>query len=312
MPILCYNNLNTNKIIMLWLPIAIFSYALNAGSLITDKFLLEKKIPNPAIYTIVISLLGVIAILLLPFGWNTPTVNEVMVELVSGFLFGVGLLLMFMALNKGEASRVIPFLNGLQPLVILPLAWLIVGEAITGRFLLAFILIIIGSVIISYGKGKSSREAYLLAIFSAIAFGVSIVFAKYAYNSAGSFITPFVMTRIGTLIFAVCLLILPNNLQSLIYELKNPEKQTGYMLFFGQVAGALSSILINYAIAIAVNATALINALQGLQYVFLLAIVIFLSKKYPKILKEKITGNILIQKIVATILIILGLAVLAI
>jgi len=296
---------------MLWLPIAIFSYALNAGSLITDKFLLEKKIPNPAVYTIVISFLGVIAILLLPFGWNAPTVNEVMVELASGFLFGIALLLMFMALNKGEASRVIPFLNGLQPLVILPLAWLIVGEVVTGKFLWAFILIIIGSVIISWGKGKSSAEAYVLAIFSAIIFGISIVFAKYAYNSADSFITPFVMTRFGTLLFAVCLLVVPKNLRAVLAELENPEKQTGVLLFFGQIAGALSSILINFAIAISVNATALINALQGLQYVFLLGIVVFLSKKFPAILKEKISGDILKQKIVATILIISGLAILA-
>ncbi|MFA5020561.1 MAG: hypothetical protein WC517_00660 [Patescibacteria group bacterium] len=296
---------------MLWLPIAILSYALNAGSLVTDKFLLAKKIPNPAVYAIVISLLGVLAVVLLPFGWRVPSFFELMIELSSGFLFGWAMLLMFSALNKGEASRVIPFLNGLQPLVILPLAWLVVGEVVSGRFLWAFILIIAGSVIISWGKGKSSAAVYVLAAASAIVFGISLVMAKYAYNSQDSFITPFVMTRLGSLIFALMLLLIPRNRRALAAELKNPKKQTGILLILGQTAGALSSILINFAVAIAHNATAIINALQGLQYVFLLAIVVFLSKKFPKILKEKITGAVLAQKIVATALIIAGLIVLA-
>jgi len=295
---------------MLWLPIAILSYALNAGSLVTDKFLLAKKIPNPAVYAIIISLLGVLAVVLLPFGWSVPSALELSIELVSGFLFGWAMLLMFSALNKGEASRVIPFLNGLQPLVILPLAWLVVGEVVTGRFLWAFVLIIAGSVIISWGKGKSSAAVYALAIASAIIFGVSLVLAKYAYNSQGAFITPFVMTRLGSLIFALMLLAIPRNWRALAAELKNPERQTGILLVLGQIAGALSSILVNFAIAIAHNATAIINALQGLQYVFLLAIVVFLSKKFPKIIKEKITGAVLAQKIIATALIIAGLAVL--
>lgn len=296
---------------MLWLPIAILSYALNAGALVTDKFLLTKKIPNPAVYAIIISLLGILSLALLPFGWSTPTGLELLIELLSGFLFGWAMLLMFQALRKGEASRVIPFLNGLQPLVILPLAWLIVGESVSGRFLWAFILIIIGSVIISFGKGKASRQAYCLAIISAVIFGVSIVLSKYAYNSQGMFITPFVMTRIGAFIFALVLLVIPGNRRALKHELQKPEKQTSALLVLGQTAGALSSVLVNLAIAIASNATAIINALQGLQYVFLLLIVVVLAKKFPKVLNEKISGTVLVQKISATALIIAGLVILA-
>ncbi|MFA6227654.1 MAG: EamA family transporter [Patescibacteria group bacterium] len=296
---------------MFWLPITIISYALNAAALATDKFLLNKKIPNPAVYTIIISFLGILALVLLPFDWSQPTGSQLAWELISGFLFGAGIYLMFVALNRGEASRIIPFLGGLQPLIVLPLAWLFVGEAVSEKFLLAFFVIIMGTVLISYGKGKADKVAYGAAIFSAILFAVSLIIAKYAYNSQGSFITPFVMTRLGALLFALCLFAWPRHRRSFFAVVRRPQKQTSGLLLFGQTSGALSSILVNFAIAISVGATAIINALQGLQYVFLLLIVIAVQRIQPGAMKEKMTRKILWQKIIATAFIVAGLAILA-
>lgn len=296
---------------MLWLPIAILSYALNAGSLVTDKFLLANKVTRPAVFTMLICLMGILAIALLPFGWQAPTAYQLLIEISAGILFAAGLLLMFMALDKGEASRVVPFLNGLQPIFILPLVWFLVDEKVTGKFFFAFVLIVIGSVVITWGKGKAKRQAYVWAILSALLFAVSLALSKYAYNSAGTFITPFVMTRIGSFIFALGLLFSPGNLRLLKTEIKRPSERNIWLVVMGQLAGAGSSLLYNLAVAIAVNATALINALQGLQYVFLLAIVAVLSHKYPKILKEQMSRKAMIQKVIATALIIAGLGILA-
>jgi len=296
---------------MLWLPIAILSYALNACSLVTDKFLLSNKVTRPAVFTMLICLMGILSLVLLPFGWQAPTAFELAVEIISGLLFAAALLLMFVALDKGEASRVVPFLNGLQPIFILPVVWFLVGESVTGKFAWAFAFIVIGSIVITWGKGKAKREAYIWAIISALLFAVSLALSKYAYVLAGTFITPFVMTRIGSFIFALCLLAIPSNIRLIKKEMKRPTEQNIWLVIGGQVAGAVASLLYNLAIAIAVNATALINAMQGLQYVFLLLIVAFLSHKFPKILKEQMSRYILVQKIVATALIIIGLGILA-
>jgi len=296
---------------MLWFPIAILSYALNAGSLVTDKFLLSKKVTRPSVFTMIICLMGIVSVVLLPFGWQAPTIFEFTLEIAAGLLFAGGLLLMFVALDKGESSRVVPFLNGLQPIFLLPMAWLMLDEKFSEQFFIAFILIVAGSVLITYGKGKAKKQAYAWAIVSAFLFALSIALSKMAFNSAGSFITPFVMTRIGSVIFALALIFWPKNIRLLKEELKKPSEQNIWLVVGGQIAGALSSLLYNLAIAISVNATALINALQGLQYVFLLLIVAVMSKLYPKALNEKMTKKILIQKIIATALIIAGLAVLS-
>ncbi|MFA6526354.1 MAG: EamA family transporter [Candidatus Buchananbacteria bacterium] len=296
---------------MLWLPIAILSYALNAGSLVTDKFLLLKKVTRPAVFTMIICLMGILAVVLLPFGWQIPTSYELFLEISAGVIFALALLLMFVALDKGESSRVVPFLNGLQPIFLLPMAWLWLDEKVTEKFLIAFILIVAGSVLITWGKGKAKRQAYVWAIISAFLFAFSIALSKMAFNSADTFITPFVMTRIGSAIFALALIFWPKNIKMLKEELKKPSETSIWLVIGGQIAGASSSLLYNLAIAISVNATALVNALQGMQYVFLLIIVTVMSKLNPKALNEKMIRKILAQKIIATALIIAGLAVMA-
>jgi hypothetical protein len=52
---------------------------------------------------------------------------------------------------------------------------------------------------------------------------------------------------------------------------------------------------------------ALINSLQGTQYIFLMIMVFFLSTRYPKILKEQFRGGVWVQKVLGAALITVGL-----
>jgi hypothetical protein len=51
----------------------------------------------------------------------------------------------------------------------------------------------------------------------------------------------------------------------------------------------------------------LINSLQGVQYVFLFLLVMFLSAKHPKILEEEMGGGVMLQKIIGVLLVGTGL-----
>ena len=61
----------------------------------------------------------------------------------------------------------------------------------------------------------------------------------------------------------------------------------------------------NYAIAL--GSVVLVNALQGVQYAFLMVLGGLITVFYPKIIKEKINNVIILQKIVAITLISFGL-----
>lgn len=291
----------------MWLLVTVLAYAFNSLSLLINKFLLTKKIKNPSVYAIFTCLLMALSIFILPFDWRAPSGYEFFIEVLSGFLFGLGVYFMFLALKAGETSRIIPIIGGVQPLIVLPLAWFWLGEAVGPRFLFALLLIVIGTVLISYGGGKIERRAYFWAVLSAIFFAVSIVTLKDAFNSQASFVTPFVLSRLGCILLGLILLIWPKNWRDVIHELKEPQKQSGSLFVASQIFGALASILLNLAFAISIGMTALINALQGLQYIFLFIALFILTVFFPKIIKEDITPKVLIQKITATTLIILGL-----
>ena len=65
------------------------------------------------------------------------------------------------------------------------------------------------------------------------------------------------------------------------------------------------------SLAVALGSASLVNALQGAQYVFLFLMTILLARKWPEILREKITGAIIAQKFAAIALICVGLALIA-
>ena len=84
------------------------------------------------------------------------------------------------------------------------------------------------------------------------------------------------------------------------------------LLLLGQTLGGLSLVLQYYAVfLVKPGQVPLINALEGTRYVFLLFFVFLLGKWKPQLLKEEISREVLLPKILAILLIGGGLALLA-
>ncbi len=295
---------------MSWILIIAIAYFLNACATAIDKFLLNNKISNPAVYAFIISVLSLIALVLAPWGFHLAAAGQIALALVAGIIFTFALLFMFKAAAINEISRVTPFIGGTQPVFSLVLAIVILGEWLNPASLFGIALLIAGTLIISWQKEKTTRKTYAFALFSSFLYALSYVLSKQVFNDQG-FISGFIWTRLGAFVGALLLLLIPGTWPTLRRQLKNPQKRTGGWLLFGQICGAVSAILVFYAISISPS-VAIINASRGLEYVFLLLIVVMLSGKYPKLLDEKLTPKILLQKIAATALIVGGLIVLAI
>jgi drug/metabolite transporter (DMT)-like permease len=300
---------------MLWLIIIIIAYFLNASATVVDKFLLTKKIPNPAVYAFFICFLNLLGLVFIPFGFHFTSWTQTLIALINGVLFTFAYLFMFMALNRNEASRITPFMGGLQPIFVLLLAFILLGERISGLAFLAFAVIVLGTIVLSYQKEKikkliaSSKSSYWLAVVATILFAAAYTLNKYIFVTEG-FVTGFVLVRIGTFLGALLLLLRPQNIRDIINEIKVPKKSANGLFLIGQGAGALSLILVSYAVAIS-KSVAIINASRGLEYVFLLIIVLLLARKHPHLLEEKLTPPIIFQKAAAVALIIAGLIILA-
>jgi drug/metabolite transporter (DMT)-like permease len=297
---------------MPWFLFAILGYFLMALVGVIDKFLLaQRPTTKPAVYTFYVGLLSIFALVLAPFGFSWPGFGQFLISMLAGGLFIFGLLYLFRALDIGSASRVLAAFGGLTPILILSLSYLFLGERLGGGQFFAFFLLVSGSVLISSEKEpmREQRRRFRFIGLAIALTAVSLVLTKYIFLRQ-NFFSGFVWMRIGSFLAAILFLI-PAKLRRSIFDAGRQSKSgISLLLVSNKGLAGMATVMVNYAISLA--SVSIVNALQGIQYAFLLLLTAALSKKFPHILKEKITPAILVQKISAIVLIAAGLVILVI
>lgn len=301
---------------MLWLIVAILSYLIFAIVFLVDKYLLGTHLPNPKVYTFYTGTLGILVLGLIPFfGFAVPDFSQIVLSLAAGAFFIYGLFWLFKGLKQFEVSRIIPAIGGLLPLFSFGLIYIFsLGKATLNFFeFLAFILLVAGSILITYKGEKISFKSLRTSTVAAFLLALCFVLIKYVYLEQ-SFWLGFFWIRIGGFLMGISFLLFIREVREEVFKIKRGfSKKMAGLFLSNQAAGAGASILQNWAIFLAPLAyVAIINALQGTQYVFLLIFASLISLKFPHIFKEEISKRILFQKIIAILLIGGGLALLAI
>ena len=289
---------------MTWLLAIIFAYFLFALVTLGDKYLLAGP-PNPKSYSFYTGTLGILVLLLIPFvGLTIPDTYQIILSLLAGAIFIFALLGLFTGLEHFEASRIVPAIGGLLPLFTFGLVFLFScgKEQLSFHEILAFVLLLAGSVLVTFEKGKSiTSKSLQISAISAFLFALAFVLTKYVYL-AQPFWSGFIWMRIGGFLIALSL-IFTKEVKREIFEKKFTfQKKTGIFFLFNQSLGGGAFILQNWAIALAGLAyLSIISALQGIQYVFLFILTAL-------ILKEGLSKKVILQKVIAILLIGLGLA----
>jgi drug/metabolite transporter (DMT)-like permease len=304
---------------MLWILIAISSYFLFALVALGDKYLLSGP-PNPKSYSFYVGILGILVLVLIPFvGFSIPDTYQIILALLAGAIFLFAQFGLFTGLEYFEASRIVPAIGGLLPLFTFGLVFLFSGkgELFSLWEILAFILLLAGSVLVTFKKGKSiTSKSFQVSALAAFLFAIAFVLTKYVYL-AQPFWSGFIWMRIGGALVAFCF-IFTKEVKREIFERKFTfQKKTGTFFLFNQAMGGGAFILQNWAIALVpLGFLAFINALEGTKYVFLLIFTLLISLTQPLWakragLKEEISKEVVFQKIFAIFLIGTGLTLLA-
>lgn len=301
---------------MTWLLITILAYFLLAVVFLVDKHLLVSAIPNPKVYAFLTGIAGVFLLALIPFvNFYIPDNYQLILSFFAGGSFVFALYYFFKALQIFNVSQVVPAIGALSPLFTFILVYVFSfgREALSLSGIFSFILLIAGSILITINKEKSVTLVSLkLSFLAAFLFSLSFVLTKYVYLSQ-PFLNGLIWTRMGGVLAAMIFFIFcPDIKKSIFFPKNNLSQKTLGIVTANQLVGAGAGLLQNWAIALAPLAyIAFISALQGTQYAFLLVLTIFLSIKFPKILNEEISKEILFQKIIAILLIGGGLTLLA-
>jgi len=304
---------------MTWLYLAIASYFILAAVNITDSFLLKKVIDDERVYTFLIGALGLVVLFAIPFAdFSKVGVGGFYLNIIAGISFAFALILFFSALKNGEASVVVPFIGGGVPIIVTIASFIFLHEQFTGIILSGIILLLIGGVVMTLIP-KQTRHWWNIfkkdhplgigkAIISIILFAIFFVISKHAYDTQG-FLGPFIIARVGTFIGVVWLLFDKKFRKHVGKFIKKTLHSSYYVYYINQFFGAIGFLGLN--IAISLHSVTIINALQGIQYVFVLILASILTLKYPKMFKENITRRVILEKSFAVILIAVGLSLIA-
>lgn len=317
-------NTSLQRDVFLWynlfmsLLLSIIGYGILAVVAVMDKFLLSQAKVQPALYTFYSTVFVLPVILLYPFGVTNLIGFDWLLALLSGIAFAFGLWAMFLGFEKSEVSHVGPLIGAATPLFVLFFSRYFLGEILSSKLILACIFLIIGSLIISFEKSKKHtgwHMGMLWGVLSGCLFAVSHVSAKYLYDAYG-FMSGFVWTRASMGVIGLLLIFHPAIYRTLFFptwfdKLKNKifsyrkTRNNLWLVSADKILSIVGVVLIQYSIAI--GSVSLVNALNGLQYAFLVILVLLLSKFWPKIFKESYARGEIFQELFAVIIILFGL-----
>jgi len=322
----------------MWLTLAILGYFFNSLSIFLDKYLLGGSLPSPKIYAFYAGIFSLLILLIIPIGvlvsygfltplekifpesleiFLIPQFPLIVLTFFPGIIFILALLFYYQGIKDFEISRIGPAVGGIVPLFTLilislfsffPLNLGFEKQIIVFKEYLALLFLVLGTMILVFQKEKLATFKILkLSITASFLFSLSFVLSKIVYNFL-PFWPAFIWMRMGDFIGAISLLIFSEVRHGIFFQKEISKEKIALPFIFAKGAGGLGSVLQNGAIFLApIVFLPIINALAGVQYIFLMILAILFFFKFPKILKEEISKRVLFQKIISILLILIGL-----
>ncbi|OGC55980.1 hypothetical protein A2797_01265 [candidate division WWE3 bacterium RIFCSPHIGHO2_01_FULL_48_15] len=290
---------------------AVASYFLLALAGLVDKILLKTTIVSPRAYAFFVGILGILALVFIPFGVSWPLQPRFLVAaLASGVTSVYALWSFYSALKDFDPSRAITTVGALIPVFTLIFSIVLFAETHVPVHFLAIFLLVLGGVLISIREnvlGSYSFELFRHAVLAASLFAFSLALLRFVFINE-TFINGLFWSRIGTVLGAVSILVVPENFRRIWWAAKKAPPIAPIPFLLNQGLGGTGALLQTFAISL--GSATLVSALQGIQYAFIFVLLFFLAPYFPA-LGERFDPRENLAKAVAIVAISTGLYILA-
>lgn len=301
---------------MSWLLFALLGHLLNGCAFIIDKILLTQAFRRAGTYAGTIGIISLLAVVAAPWVTAWPEGILLWTALLSGALFVFALWGFFSAMAHDDAGRVVPIVGSLVPLFTFGGATFFLNEFFRPTQLLGFAALLLATIVLTSRTERVGFHGKTLARSAAAAFlfALSSLLSKHVYDAAG-FLPGLILTRIGAAATGILLLSLldveAGREVVFMFQAKKKKEMarsrwTAALGLVGQIAGAAGFVLVQ--VAIAQGSVTLVNALQAIQYAFIVIVAVVLKDAWPQLLQEHVGARALKRKIVAVALAAFGLA----
>jgi transporter family protein len=293
---------------MLWALLVIAAVIMWSITTIFDKYTLSKWFDQSVILTIILSIVGFFAgiLIFLLLGFVSLSFINIFLAFVSGSFYVIGMILFFYAVKIEETSRVVPLLY-MAAFFTAFFASIFLGEVLTPLKYLGIILLVSGAFLISTKKFRIKHWKTLLIMLTATTvLSLENVILKYLLGYA-DFWTVFSWEKFGAMLATIPLIMI--YYKDLAKSFKRIGKKAVLVSFANKGLSVFATLI--YTLAISIGFVSLVTGLASVQPLFVLLFTVLLSMYFPKIIKEEIDRSTIFLKIISIFLIIAGALLIA-
>lgn len=293
----------------LWLFLAALAQLLNAATVLLDKYVLSCVncgSRTPVAYAFYISLLSGFVLVLVPFGQvSLPSIEVLLLCGLTALAYITSIVLLYSAIQTTPPSDVVPVVGAVSAITTFGFAYLFLRQDLPDTFLLAFVFLVFGTFLISHFR--FTRHSFIQVFAAGVLFGTSAFLIKLIFLET-TFIDGFFWSRMTNVVGAFLLLLLPGALSAVKLSASQTTQGTKWLVVGNKALSGLAFVLT--LLAIQLGSVSVVNALSGLQFVFLLSFAILGAKHFPKIIQGEVHSYSLLHKSIGVTFIVIGFATL--
>lgn len=280
-----------------WIILAVGAQFVAALVALLDKHIVsdEKVLPRPFVYAFVTCLMSGAAIFIFALSWiplpldgvhfpdirnvEFPTLTIIAFSFLAAYTFFSGLVSMFTALKAAEASDVVPVIGAVSAISTFAFNYLFLDGTLTPNFLTGIVLLTIGTALVSHFRFHYNTA--LLSIHAGLFFAFHYVTFR-GLLEVSNFDNAFFWSRVCFVGFALSMLLVPDWFERVSGQIRATGKRAGLLVISNKILAGLTAILILKATELVPkDEFPVIQALGGLQFVFILILGFFFIKKAP-------------------------------
>jgi len=308
---------------MAWLLLATAGQFLNAIVAILDKYIVtdENILPRPFVYAFYSCLITGFWVVIYMFGFipglsdlgapsftnvQSPSIQVVGMSFLAAYTFFMALVSMYTALKKADASDVMPVIGAVTALSSFGMSYLFLNIQLSPNFIWGVLLLTVGTLLVS--QLQFTKGIALHTIHSGIFFALHYISMKGLFQET-SFDDGFFWSRIGFVVFALSLLLVPVYWNKIKKQTKETTRKGGLLILSAKILAGIAAFLLLKATDM--GDVTVVQALDGLKYVFIIIFSLLLGSKIPLTAGENLSDTkTIVRKVLYIAIISIGFVIL--
>ncbi|NEN92995.1 MAG: hypothetical protein F6K48_30550, partial [Okeania sp. SIO3H1] len=231
-----------------------------------------------------------------------PTLTVVALSFMAGYTIFMALVSLFDALKHADASNVMPIVGSVSAMATFGMSYLFLDAQLSTNFIYGVIVLSAGTLLVAQTLPKA--DVTLHVVHSGLFFALHAITMKGLFLET-SFDDGLFWSRVGFVLFALSLLLVPTYLKKITTQTKSTNKKTGGLMLGAKLLAGVAAFLLLKATDL--GEVSVVQALDGLKFVFILLITAICAHWLPSSATDRDTRpGTIFRKLLFVIVIMVG------